>query len=139
MGIEESIEQDLEPEEILEASFRFNYIKGIKHILDNYKLYGKDTKFIVSCYMKKERIGFLLSVICNPDIKDELIKVLETIKPNKIAINFSRNSSLADGMTYGLYLELMDHLKETRSCIFKYFGENIEITGTLTPSDDFLG
>ncbi|MDP3444731.1 MAG: HTH domain-containing protein, partial [Ignavibacteria bacterium] len=48
------------------------------------------------------------------NIKEELIKVLETIRPGKIAINFSRNSSLADGMTYGLYLELMDHLKETR-------------------------
>jgi len=65
MGIEESIEQDLEPEEILEASFKFNYIKGIKHILDNYKLYGKDTKFIVSCYMpdmnKKEDIKYLMN------------------------------------------------------------------------------
>ncbi|MBX3009669.1 MAG: M24 family metallopeptidase [Melioribacteraceae bacterium] len=48
------------------------------------------------------------------NIKDELVKVLDSIKPNKIAINFSRNSSLADGMTYGLYLELMDHLKETK-------------------------
>lgn len=46
-------------------------------------------------------------------IKEKLLEVIEQIKPNKIAINFSRNSSLADGLTYGLYLELLDHLKET--------------------------
>lgn len=47
-------------------------------------------------------------------VKDTLIDVLNIYKPEKIAINYSRNSTLADGMTYGLYLELLDHLKDTK-------------------------
>lgn len=46
-------------------------------------------------------------------IKEKLLEVLDLIKPNKIAINYSKNSSLADGLTYGLYLDLLDNLKET--------------------------
>jgi hypothetical protein len=69
LGIDETIEQDLDPEKVLDASFRHKYMKGIKAILDNYKLYGKDTKFIVSCYIpdikNKEDVKFLMS---NPQI-----------------------------------------------------------------------
>lgn len=46
-------------------------------------------------------------------IKEDLVKVLEQYNPNKIAINFSQNSSMADGLTYGCYLELMEFLKDT--------------------------
>lgn len=46
-------------------------------------------------------------------IKEKFLEVIDQIKPNKIAINYSRNSSLADGLTHGLYLELLDHFKET--------------------------
>ena len=46
-------------------------------------------------------------------VKEDLIKVLEKYNPNKIAINYSRNSSMADGLTHGVYLELMDFLKDT--------------------------
>jgi Xaa-Pro aminopeptidase len=45
------------------------------------------------------------------DIKADLLSVLNRLKPNKIALNFSRNTSIADGLTYGMYLELMDILK----------------------------
>lgn len=45
------------------------------------------------------------------NIKDDLLKVLNRLNPQKIALNFSRNSSIADGLTYGMYLELMDILK----------------------------
>ncbi len=38
-------------------------------------------------------------------IKEDLINVLNRINPNKIAINFSKNSNLADGLTYGMYLD----------------------------------
>ncbi|MFZ5948319.1 MAG: M24 family metallopeptidase [Stygiobacter sp.] len=47
------------------------------------------------------------------NIKEELIKVLDIYKPKTIAINYSRNSTLADGLPHGLYLELIDHLKDT--------------------------
>jgi len=46
-------------------------------------------------------------------IKEDLIATLKKYDPNKIAINFSRNSTLADGLTHGLYLELTDYLKNT--------------------------
>lgn len=52
-------------------------------------------------------IGYLKS------IKEQLLAVLNKYKPSKIAINFSRDSSLADGLTYGMYLELLEHLKNT--------------------------
>ena len=51
--------------------------------------------------------GYLKSV------KEKLLEILNKYNPNKIAINFSRDSSLADGLTHGMYLELMDHLKDT--------------------------
>ncbi|MCF8243102.1 MAG: Xaa-Pro peptidase family protein [Melioribacteraceae bacterium] len=55
----------------------------------------------------KNIISYLKSV------KDDLIKTLDKYNPNKIAINFSRDSSLADGLTHGVYLELIELLKDT--------------------------
>ena len=46
-------------------------------------------------------------------IKDDLMKVLEKFNPQKIAINFSRNSNLADGLTHGMYLDLIDKLNRS--------------------------
>ncbi len=46
-------------------------------------------------------------------VKIDLIKILEKYDPETIAINFSRNSSLADGLTHGVYLELIDILEDT--------------------------
>jgi Xaa-Pro aminopeptidase len=46
-------------------------------------------------------------------IEDELIKTLKDINPNKIAINFSMNSPMADGLSHGMYLQLMEYLKNT--------------------------
>jgi len=46
-------------------------------------------------------------------VKEDLIKILEKYDPQTIAINYSRNSSLADGLTHGVYLELVDLLKDT--------------------------
>ncbi|MFZ0454809.1 MAG: Xaa-Pro peptidase family protein [Ignavibacteriaceae bacterium] len=55
----------------------------------------------------KNVIGYLKS------IKDPLIEYLNVKKPNKIAINYSKNSVLADGLTHGMYLILLEHLKGT--------------------------
>ena len=46
-------------------------------------------------------------------IKEDLINTLKKYDPQKIAVNFSRNSTLADGLTHGMYLELIDFLKDT--------------------------
>jgi Xaa-Pro aminopeptidase len=46
-------------------------------------------------------------------IKEKLVEILDRYKPGKIAINFSRNSCVADGLSHGMYLELLDHLNGT--------------------------
>jgi Xaa-Pro aminopeptidase len=46
-------------------------------------------------------------------IKEPLVEYIKSKNPQKIAINFSKNSELADGLTHGLYLVLLDHLKDT--------------------------
>jgi Xaa-Pro aminopeptidase len=46
-------------------------------------------------------------------VKEDLVNVIKKYDPQKIAVNFSRNSSLADGLSYGCYLELMEILKDT--------------------------
>ena len=46
-------------------------------------------------------------------IKDDLRKVLAELNPEKIAINYSQNSTLADGLTHGLYLDLLELLEGT--------------------------
>lgn len=52
-------------------------------------------------------IGYIQS------IKDPLLKYLEMKRPKKIAINYSKNSVLADGLSYGMYQILLDHLNGT--------------------------
>lgn len=46
-------------------------------------------------------------------IREPLTKYLLHKAPKKIALNFSKNSNLADGLTHGMYLNLAEHLKET--------------------------
>jgi Xaa-Pro aminopeptidase len=52
-------------------------------------------------------IGYMKS------IRETLHTTMNKYKPNKIAINYSRDSNIADGLTHGMYLELIDHLKDT--------------------------
>lgn len=52
-------------------------------------------------------IGYLKSV------EDDLINTLREINPNKIAINYSINTATADGLSHGLYLQLMEYFKNT--------------------------
>jgi Xaa-Pro aminopeptidase len=46
-------------------------------------------------------------------IRELLLDYLKKKNPKKVAINFSKNSNLADGLTHGMYLVLLDHLKGT--------------------------
>ncbi|MDO8549944.1 MAG: Xaa-Pro peptidase family protein, partial [Ignavibacteria bacterium] len=46
-------------------------------------------------------------------IREPLGEYLKTKNPQKIAINYSQNSVLADGLTHGMYLILKDYLKES--------------------------
>lgn len=47
-------------------------------------------------------------------IKEDLIKILDRLNPQKIAINYSLNSNLADGLTHGMFLDLLNKLKDTK-------------------------
>src|SRR5690606_8970033 len=44
-------------------------------------------------------------------IRESLLEYLKKKNPGKIAINYSKNSVLADGLTHGMYLILQDYLK----------------------------
>jgi len=46
-------------------------------------------------------------------IRPYLLQVLEYLDPNTIAINYSQNDPVADGLSYGLYLTLDEMLKDT--------------------------
>jgi len=46
-------------------------------------------------------------------IKESLLRYLDIKKPKKIAINYSKNSVLADGLTYGMFQILLDFLNGT--------------------------
>ncbi len=46
-------------------------------------------------------------------IREELQKVLKKIDPRKIAINFSTNDYMSDGLTHGMYLLLQEYLQGT--------------------------
>jgi len=46
-------------------------------------------------------------------IRDDLINRLNRLNPKKIAINFSIDDYMADGLTYGMYQLLIDYLKDT--------------------------
>ena len=55
----------------------------------------------------KNIIGYIKSV------KEPLLEYLNKKEPKKIAINYSPNSNLADGLTHGMYLILNDILEGT--------------------------
>ncbi len=55
----------------------------------------------------KNIIGYLKS------IRKPFVEYLKKKNPKKIAINYSKNSVLADGLTYGMYQILLDHLEGT--------------------------
>lgn len=46
-------------------------------------------------------------------IEDDLVRVLTLLDPGCIGINFSRDDVSSDGLTYGMFLNLQDYLKNT--------------------------
>lgn len=55
----------------------------------------------------KEIIGYVQS------IKDTLLEVLNRINPKTIALNYSTNTVISDGLTHGMWLQLMKYLEAT--------------------------
>ena len=46
-------------------------------------------------------------------INEPLLNMLKEKNPKSIAVNYSKNSNIADGLSHGMYLILLDHLKGT--------------------------
>jgi len=46
-------------------------------------------------------------------IRDDLLREISEINPQKIAVNFSTNDHMSDGLTHGMYLLLQEYLKDT--------------------------
>jgi Xaa-Pro aminopeptidase len=47
-------------------------------------------------------------------ISGPMIAALERLDPNAIALNYSTDNNMADGLTHGMYLLLEEHLRSTR-------------------------
>lgn len=62
-----------------------------------------------------KRVGAFDTIIpYHQSIRNELQKALDHLKPGKIGINFSKDDVHADGIGYGLYQVLLDHLENTQ-------------------------
>ncbi|MCX8056288.1 MAG: Xaa-Pro peptidase family protein [Ignavibacteria bacterium] len=66
-----------------------------------------DVANIKSKNLYNEVIGYVQG------IKDDLLKVLNRLNPKTIALNYSQSNNLADGLTHGMYIDLMEKLKDT--------------------------
>jgi Xaa-Pro aminopeptidase len=53
-------------------------------------------------------------IVYKDNFGDSLVEYLEKKDPEKIAVNYSQNSNLADGLTHGMYLLLMNYLMDTK-------------------------
>ena len=74
-----------------------------------------DTRAIVGQYDKKtvEDVGAYRTVIGYVEgIKKPLQEFLRSLQPQTIAINYSKDSEIADGLTHGMYMTLNDILAE---------------------------
>ncbi len=59
-----------------------------------------------------ERRGIYEVIPYVKSFKEPFIKYLKHKNPNKILINFSKDSPIADGLTHGMYLNLMEAIEE---------------------------
>jgi len=61
-----------------------------------------------------EYLGIYDTIIgYDESIKDDLLKIIEELKPNSIAINFAEDNEAADGLTHGMWLRLNKMLENT--------------------------
>jgi len=70
-------------------------------------------------------------------IKEPLVEQLTRFAPRSIAVNFSENTCLADGLSHGLYLSLMRYLEGTPFASRLVSSENIisKLRGRKSPEE----
>lgn len=74
-----------------------------------------DTFAIIGKYDKQavDDLGVYKTVISHvTGLREPFHDVLRQINPSKIAVNFSKDSEIADGLTHGMYLTLVELLSE---------------------------
>ena len=74
-----------------------------------------DTYAIIGKYDKQavDDLGVYKTVISHiTGLREPFHDVLKKINPSKIAVNFSKDSEIADGLTHGMYLTLVELLSE---------------------------
>lgn len=70
-------------------------------------------------------------------IRQPLLEILDRLAPRQIAINYSRNDTLADGLPYGLYQVLLGYLQGTAHANRLVSAEGVvaALRGRKTPSE----
>ena len=58
-------------------------------------------------------LGFYDTISYKASIADSLVQAIKKINPNKIAVNYSSNDHMSDGLTHGMFLLLKKYLKNT--------------------------
>ncbi len=46
-------------------------------------------------------------------VRNDLVRIVKRLKPRRIAVNYSTDSVMADGLTHGMFLQLQSHLEGT--------------------------
>lgn len=64
-------------------------------------------------YAAIKDLGIFDTVSYKASIKNDLLAAIKKINPKKIAVNYSTNDHMSDGLTHGMYLLLLDYLKDT--------------------------
>jgi Xaa-Pro aminopeptidase len=52
-------------------------------------------------------------IACDQSIRPELLRILDLLAPEQIAVNYSVNDSSSDGLTHGMYQVLTGYLEDT--------------------------
>lgn len=103
---ESSIKKDPVLDMIAGINFTWHSALMINKDGDTTAIVGSiETDNLKSLGLYQNLIGYVES------IRVPLNEYLKKKDPQKIAINFSRSSALADGLTYGMFLNLQDYLK----------------------------
>ncbi len=81
--------------------------------------------------------GYTQIIPYDQSIRQELVNILQNFNPSNIAINYSLNDVLADGLTHGLYQVLTEYLEGTPYIERLISGENLisALRGRKTPDE----
>lgn len=93
---------------VLDAEVTWRSIFLISRTMQHVAIVGHfDARNVESTGLFSRVVGY------HHSIREPLIDALDQLRPNKIAINYSKDDVAADGLTVGLYHALLDYLDST--------------------------